>query len=366
MHLFLTIETGPEAGRQIELRPDESLEVGRGAPAQLAIAADRFMSRRHLTFTCEGGAWRVCDCNSRNGLFLNGEPIHEAPLCNGDRILAGSTTFWVRFEPGTCDDAGWSSDFAIRPELRAAPAAVSSGRAAPAVTPLVASFGRQTVDRGSGSTRAEPTIRIRAEDVPRIGAYTRLACPNGLVLYRAASRNPSPSVLAHRLSRECPLYLLADLVRLEREVPPELDDPWFLFPTIPDDRWRACAPILLPTGRGVNLMRWLEYGWGENALVALFSDEDPQVLVGHLRRVLAGHEREGHSVPPGRLTNICWPHLLESLLAHADSPSAEFLTRGIEAILLEAPEPPHPWQVFSGKGFAKALTALGMAEAGRP
>jgi hypothetical protein len=53
------------------------------------------VSRRHCRFLFGQGVWQVIDLNSLNGVFLNGQPIRQATLQQGDLIRIGGFTFAV-------------------------------------------------------------------------------------------------------------------------------------------------------------------------------------------------------------------------------------------------------------------------------
>lgn len=55
------------------------------------------MSRSHFAIAYSEDAPVIRDLGSSNGTFVNGEVIREAELQNGDRIMAGTTVFVVRF-----------------------------------------------------------------------------------------------------------------------------------------------------------------------------------------------------------------------------------------------------------------------------
>ncbi len=46
-------------------------------------------SGRHAEFRRVAGAWRLVDVGSRNGTFLNGERVKDAPLSDGDELEFG-------------------------------------------------------------------------------------------------------------------------------------------------------------------------------------------------------------------------------------------------------------------------------------
>src|SRR4026208_2430545 len=69
---------------------------GGGGRAGLGVAQDPLMSARHFAIRCERDHCRLRDLGSTNGTFVNGSNIPEATLHDGDRIVAGQSTFVVR------------------------------------------------------------------------------------------------------------------------------------------------------------------------------------------------------------------------------------------------------------------------------
>jgi Nif-specific regulatory protein len=107
----LIIVEGPDAGSEFELgdappsgegpgdktRPS-SFTAGRDARVEIPLA-DSAVSRSHFRVEATPRGWRVVDLESRNQTFLNGEPVKESFLNDGDVLRAGDTEF--RFEdPG--------------------------------------------------------------------------------------------------------------------------------------------------------------------------------------------------------------------------------------------------------------------------
>jgi DNA-binding response OmpR family regulator len=90
---WLTI-TGPALDGQPsewQLEKDETI-IGREAPADLVIPLPR-ISRRHAGISRDARGYTIRDLGSRNGTFVNGEPIADAPvlLKNDDQIVLGGT-----------------------------------------------------------------------------------------------------------------------------------------------------------------------------------------------------------------------------------------------------------------------------------
>jgi transcriptional regulator with GAF, ATPase, and Fis domain len=92
--------TGPLRGRTFELAADPSAEpfaLGRHPSNDVRIP-DLSVSRHHCTLRRTPEGWRVTDLDSRLGTFVNGRPVHEAPLRHGDLLAVGESTFLVSLE----------------------------------------------------------------------------------------------------------------------------------------------------------------------------------------------------------------------------------------------------------------------------
>ena len=83
---------------------DDSLLVGRSADCGLQVK-DHFVSRKHLKITKKGERIFIKDLNSRNGTFVNGEPIRpglEIELPEGVPVVVGMTV--LCFGEGCADE----------------------------------------------------------------------------------------------------------------------------------------------------------------------------------------------------------------------------------------------------------------------
>jgi transcriptional regulator with PAS, ATPase and Fis domain len=67
-----------------------------GVPALRLALPDGWMSGRHAALGRGPTGWQVSDEGSKNGTFLNGSPVSQAALSDGDLIEAGSTCFLFR------------------------------------------------------------------------------------------------------------------------------------------------------------------------------------------------------------------------------------------------------------------------------
>ncbi|MCB9926120.1 MAG: FHA domain-containing protein [Planctomycetaceae bacterium] len=94
----MTVESGELAGRKTWMQSGGELTIGRTAYADFTVAHDLKMSGVHFTLTCDDKTCRVTDRNSTNGTFVNRKLVTETAVQNGDKIMAGETTFGVVIE----------------------------------------------------------------------------------------------------------------------------------------------------------------------------------------------------------------------------------------------------------------------------
>jgi two-component system cell cycle response regulator len=87
---YLVVVAGAGVGEMYRLEGDEAV-VGRSDGAQFRIIDDG-ISRRHARIFRKGGGLSVEDLGSANGTLVNGQPITERALNDGDKISIGSTT----------------------------------------------------------------------------------------------------------------------------------------------------------------------------------------------------------------------------------------------------------------------------------
>ena len=78
---------GPEQTLLIELG-EEVVHIGRGLTAELHLD-DASVSRRHAILLPRVSGARILDDRSSNGTFVNGRPIQQHDLSDGDEIAIG-------------------------------------------------------------------------------------------------------------------------------------------------------------------------------------------------------------------------------------------------------------------------------------
>ncbi len=101
MRVILQIEPKSVGSHSIAIEAGTELRVGRAAPAQLILGDDQTVSRLHFAIKYDGRTCRIRDLGSTHGTLVNGKPVADGRLYDGDMIQVGLTTLFVHFE----DDA---------------------------------------------------------------------------------------------------------------------------------------------------------------------------------------------------------------------------------------------------------------------
>ena len=116
MQPTLTVLSGPLAGRLFPLGP-EGLGIGRHADNGPQVS-DAAVSRHHCAVEPAEGGFLLRDLGSRQGTFVNGQPIHERLLASGDLIAVGDTLFLFQLRPDEAPRAERSSSRTGAPSCR--------------------------------------------------------------------------------------------------------------------------------------------------------------------------------------------------------------------------------------------------------
>jgi FHA domain-containing protein/TIR domain-containing protein len=102
---FHTLEllSGPQP-RQLYRLAGDCVLVGRHPDCDIVLK-DESVSRRHAEITRRGSTVEIADCNSVNGIFINGSQVtNRVRLCDSDRIQIG--VFVLAYHKGAGDTAG--------------------------------------------------------------------------------------------------------------------------------------------------------------------------------------------------------------------------------------------------------------------
>jgi transcriptional regulator with GAF, ATPase, and Fis domain len=95
---LLLVVAGPARGRAVPVGPVVS--IGRDEQSGLAIA-DRALSRHHCTIELTSEGVLLRDLESRNGCWVNGAPVTQRVLADGDRIRIGDSALLLVYPTTT-------------------------------------------------------------------------------------------------------------------------------------------------------------------------------------------------------------------------------------------------------------------------
>lgn len=98
MRVILEIQSGPHAGKKIEVPSGNPVRVGRSSRAEVVLREDLHMSGVHFTLEHDDKVCRFHDNQSTNGSLINGLKTTHTLLKDHDRIVAGETHFVVWIE----------------------------------------------------------------------------------------------------------------------------------------------------------------------------------------------------------------------------------------------------------------------------
>jgi hypothetical protein len=325
MRVVLEVTSGPSAGRKTLLGAGQVLQVGRTEWADFAVPEDGHMSRVHFALETDNASCYVNDLGSSNGTLLNGQPLSKKTVVrSGDELRAGETRFQVRVE----GDAPGAAT--ITETDAAAEAAVAAARPAPPPAP-------------------RPPANV---------PYTVETCASGLTLCRGSVDHIQPAELAALLAGSIPLYLIVDFKNLDASPPEGAEGMEYLFDWLDPQAAALVSPVVLAQADFAAWPEMVRQGWGNDAVVCLFSRQDQPTLMAHLRRAIrAKPQREDAG---GGILGYCWPSVLAMLLAHHTPAFVSQLLTGIDAVLIELPDLPETWQVYGASEVADELDRLGL------
>ena len=156
LHLTVT----DAAGRRSVAVSGSPFSIGRSSENQLQLT-DAQVSRRHAELVESAAGWRIRDCGSRFGTFVNDARIEETGVALGDRIRLGQTE--LRLETSDSSSTGSASfDFRQVNALLAGLRALGSGKVLDEVLAIV-------LDSALEVTGAERGFIILADADSKLG-----------------------------------------------------------------------------------------------------------------------------------------------------------------------------------------------------
>lgn len=86
----LIILSGPAKGREYDFKDNDEIVVGRSSQNKVPIP-DLLASRQHARILNKGGAWKIEDLGSKNGIKINGVLCKQGALKFDDELEVGQT-----------------------------------------------------------------------------------------------------------------------------------------------------------------------------------------------------------------------------------------------------------------------------------
>jgi transcriptional regulator with GAF, ATPase, and Fis domain len=105
----IQVAAGPLADSTYFLT-DAEITIGRDPANSLSIG-DLSLSRRHCVVARSGDGYTLCDLDSRNGTFVNGQVVSEKQLDHGDQISVGESVLIFLVEEDADEASGRGVEF---------------------------------------------------------------------------------------------------------------------------------------------------------------------------------------------------------------------------------------------------------------
>lgn len=313
MVVVLQVVAGPGLRRKTALRAGQRVEIGRTEWADVCIAEDRALAGVHFRLEADAAECRIEDLQTSTGTFVNGRAVRAAVLRDCDEIRAGQTIFRVSIEgegsvaaPRRGDERQNADPIALR---AAAGVAVAPCTARP--------------DAGSGR---RPNLRAAA--AARIECRRQL-CDSQAFAVRGTPGGPCAVSVAEHLAARFPVYLVADAPKLGIAAAADQAPPDYLIDWAPDQSRARHSPWVV--GGAERVLPLVGKHWGQDGLVAVFSQQEKDALLRHLREMAGVFYR---------------PSVLNPQLQHGQPEFTVRLLSLVEAVMVEDAADPG-WVIYA-------------------
>jgi hypothetical protein len=184
--------------------------------------------------------------------------------------------------------------------------------------------------------------------------YTLEPCASELVVCSGSTEEIRPTDLANLLGVKLPLHLIVDPRKIENKPVEGID---YLFNWIPPEAARLASPVVVSAASYSDWPAIVEQGWGNDAVVCLFSRYEKPNLMEHLRNCLRAKPKQTEM--SAGIIGYCWPGVMSMLLSHGMHNFVQNFFTGIEAVLIELPDLPEIWQIYGFSSIAQRIEDLG-------
>ena len=310
------------SGHRFVLRGGQRIRFGRTSQAEAAFPDDEQMSTLHFRIATDQNACYLQDLGSRNGTSVNEETVKSVVLRDGDEVVSGRTRFRLRIEGDSPDGVEPLPVFKIK----------------------------------------KPSSKVGSQTIERVVApFMVQRCSSGLTVCRGNLESIPLLALSQMLAFRSPLYFLINFPILGKSTEEEVEQPDYIIDWHEPEVMAEASPVLVAAAGVEDWQPYFDDGWGNDALVCLFSQEEQPQLLSHLRslarsRVHADDQSQG-------VLGFAWPSVLSHVLASSQDGLAQRITDGIDIVLIEDQEHEELWQLFGNEDLPEFLSKFGMIEA---
>jgi len=317
MRVVLEVVIGEKKGLSKTMRSGQQVSVGRSDWADFACTWDDRMSREHFRIQVDDVACKLTDLGSRNGTWVNDQPVKDVLLRSGDQIRCGNTAFRVQIEGDS-------------PELA------------------------QTI-HDSGYVKAPKNSAVKAALNGKLkGKFRHTIVHSGLNRWTFSAAEISPCALAELLNRLWGLYFIIDVKRAGVTLPPE-STAAYLFDFLPAESQKQISPVLISASEDDCWMDFIPEAWGQDALIFLFSPQSHEELLAELRQ--ASQPTRG-----GGVVGHCWPGVLTSILSSSNADHLPGYVSQLSGVMMESAEDPDQINLYTTQDLSKRLTLFGLKQ----
>lgn len=301
MRVILQAESGGRTGHRIWLGANQRVFVGATEWAEFTVPGDPQLGDVQFVMESDYHRCRIRNLHCSRALLVNGKPISEQTLVDGDIVIAGNTQFSVGIQENN--------------EIAA----------------------RQAAMRGSGDTTfGAPQFSYQVE-----------RCQSGLLRYSGRTGAPTPVEVARLLAGQHSFYLLVHAIKVGLQDDPQIKDVVDLFhrERIPAVARKDNSVLVFSPHDAADRFSLLAQNWNKGAVAAVFS---PREYAGVLETLLRAN------------LWLCPPDLICDHLSCGAPYHVQQLLEGIKAVLVETDEP-GGWAVYASPEIAPVWMQLGFS-----
>jgi hypothetical protein len=95
VQVSVKVASGPASGKSVSVSTGQVVKIGRAESADFSVPDDSQMSAMHFSLTCDSRNCHLRAMDEGGDTLVNGQRVMRAVLKDGDRIIAGATSFSI-------------------------------------------------------------------------------------------------------------------------------------------------------------------------------------------------------------------------------------------------------------------------------